>query len=320
MTKLPAKDPLLNEIGMKFMAAGSHQQAVDAFLKLGDSRKAVDACVHLNQWTAAVALADAHSDIDKRALMGRYAQHLAENSHIAAAINVLHTVDLPREAAEVLDKEGDNYFKQTRRYVFAKKCFVFAAEMLQVFAERDPSGRELMEKAWRKAEAVHFLLLAHRQMSRGEWEDALYTATRVYSVYPGIVGKERAAALLGICGFNSGYLRQCSTGFIHLENTPMLTKRKKDKISRIAVRIFGKQPPNDPQGLPSFPCKKCKRLITAPACRCPCGFVTVPSIASGKAIRAGVVWKCPSCRHFALQEEIAGSPVCPLCHTRVAGA
>jgi WD repeat-containing protein 35 len=88
MAKLPAKHALLAEIGRKFMAYGSHERAVDAFLKLGDAGKAVDACAHLNQWTAAVRLADSHSEIDKRLLMGRYAQHLADNSHISAAVNI----------------------------------------------------------------------------------------------------------------------------------------------------------------------------------------------------------------------------------------
>jgi hypothetical protein len=124
---------------------------------------------------------------------------------------------------------------------------------------------------------------------------------------------------MALCGFQSRYLKQCSDGFIYLENTERLSKRKREKIGKVAVKIFGKYPPKDPPGVPAFPCKKCQKPIAAPRAKCACGFVTVPSIVSGRAIYSGVAWRCPSCRHYALQNEVTGITVCPFCHAAVRG-
>jgi hypothetical protein len=169
------------------------------------------------------------------------------------------------------------------------------------------------------AESGRRSLLPARQMYDREWKDALGTTVRVSQVSGDIVGKEVSSALLAVCGFQSRYLKQSSAGFIPLENANSLSKRKKEKIGRIAVRIFGKNPPNDPFGLPSFPCKKCKKPITAPKAKCSCGYVTVANILSGKQIARGGSWRCPKCKHFAMQEEIASLSVCPLCHTPIQG-
>lgn len=366
---LKPKDPLLQEIGLKFVALGSHEKAVEAFTKFGDLQKAIDACVHLNQWTLALQIADEHPDeINKRALMGRYARHLAENSHIAAAINMYIKYKLPRDAALLLDKEGDIAFKQTRQYLFAKKCFVFAACMLEQSVKeeqqkssthtktktitmtktgspnrslsprhmspvRSPKTQQqqinndndeinkcsqLTDHEWHKAEALHFLILAHQQMYKGDWIDALQTAARVFAVYQDVVGKDRAAALIALCGFNSRYLKQCSNGFIQLENSETLTKKKRQRMENMAVRIFAKHPPNDPTDLPSTECKKCHSKLVSPICKCTCGYVTTPSIVSGQIIpeiRNSNVWKCSNCNHYAFQDEIQHFKVCPLCHT-----
>jgi WD repeat-containing protein 35 len=315
MNSLPNKHPLLNTIGVTFMASGAHQRAVEAFLKLGDVAKAVDACAHLNQWHAVGELCQSHQQLDEREIMGRYAGHLAGNSHLSAALRVFQEFRLPREAAMLLDKEGEIAFQRTRKMIFAKKCFVFSATLL----DQDPEGKAMAEAEWKKAEAVHFFIVAHRQMYAGQWQDAIVTAARIQQVYADFVGKEAAAAMLAVCGFHSRFLKQCSNGFIYLENANGLSKRKKDKISHIAVRIFGKSPPNDPADLDQSACRKCKKLMTPPKVKCSCGAISVPSIVSGRPITVrGGVWKCQKCKHFALQEEIAELEVCPLCHTTIA--
>lgn len=315
MHQLPSKDPLLKDIGLKFVGIGSHEKAVEAFVKLGDVNLAIDACCHLNQWNEALRLANDHKEIDRKQLMGRYAHYLAGNSHIAAAINMFVKFGLPQEAALLLEKEGNIAFKHTRKYVFAKKCFVFAANLMTEYGKTDKSGAEKAAALWHKAEAVHFLLLAHKQLYSNEWELAIETATRVYTVYANDVGKELAAALLAICGMQSHFLKQCSNGFIQLENSANLSKKRKEKISQIAVRIFGKHSPNDPTDLEPVKCRKCKATMTPPTCKCQCGYVATPCIVTGRSIFGGQAWRCPHCRHYAIASEVVDLQVCPLCHS-----
>lgn len=41
-------------------------------------------------------------------------------------------------------------------------------------------------------------------------------------------------------------------------------------------------------------------------------------VASGKTVfNAGRAWVCESCRHRALDDEVRGSAVCPLCHNMI---
>jgi WD repeat-containing protein 35 len=319
MERLPEGHALLASIGTKFMACGAAERAVAAFLKLGDAQRAVDACAHLNRWQLVVELAREHPEVGEQSVMARYAAHLAGNSRLSEALQVQRQFGLLREAAALLDKEGELAFRHTRKYVHAKKCFVFSAQMLEEHGSKDPAGKGLANGAWRKAEAVHFFLLAHRQAFSGQWEEALGTAVRVSGVYGDFVGKEAAASLLALCGFQSRYFKQCSDGFIYLENTERLSKRKREKIGKTAVRIFGKFPPKDPPDLPSVPCKRCQKPIIAPRVQCSCGYVTVPSIVSGAGIHGGKAWRCPGCRHYALQSELPGLEVCPLCHSRISG-
>ena len=58
---LPEGSHVLTNIGEKFVSVGLCEQAVTAYIRSGDVKAAVDACVLLNQWDQAVELAERHS-------------------------------------------------------------------------------------------------------------------------------------------------------------------------------------------------------------------------------------------------------------------
>jgi WD repeat-containing protein 35 len=139
LNSLPDKHPLLNEISLKVMAGGAHQKGVAAFLKLRDIGKAVEACAHLNQWDMVVNLYQSHQQLDEGEIMGRYAAHLAGNSHLSAALRVFQEFRLPREVAMLRDKEGEIAFRCSRKMIFAQKCFVFSATLL----DQEPEAKAM---------------------------------------------------------------------------------------------------------------------------------------------------------------------------------
>ena len=55
---LPEQSPILEKLGEKFQSMGLCKNAVDAYVKFGDPKKAIDCCVLLNQWNLAVELAE----------------------------------------------------------------------------------------------------------------------------------------------------------------------------------------------------------------------------------------------------------------------
>lgn len=58
---VPENSPLLMEIGEKFETAGLCQQAVNAFVRAKEIKRAVDCCVLLNQWNTAVEMAEKYN-------------------------------------------------------------------------------------------------------------------------------------------------------------------------------------------------------------------------------------------------------------------
>ena len=58
---LPQASPNLEVIGETFKNMGLCKEAVDAFVKFGDVKRAVDCCILLNQWHLAVELAEQHN-------------------------------------------------------------------------------------------------------------------------------------------------------------------------------------------------------------------------------------------------------------------
>jgi len=70
---LPQASPMLEGIGETFKNMGLCKEAVDAFVKFGDVKRAVDCCILLNQWHLAVELAETHNLVQIEPLLQRYA-------------------------------------------------------------------------------------------------------------------------------------------------------------------------------------------------------------------------------------------------------
>jgi len=70
---LPQNSPTLGILGDKFLSMGLCKEAVDAFVKFGDVKKAIDCCVLLNHWHLAVELAEKNGLVQIEPLLQRYA-------------------------------------------------------------------------------------------------------------------------------------------------------------------------------------------------------------------------------------------------------
>lgn len=82
MDALPDGSPLLSNIGEKFQSVGLCNEGVTAFLKAGDTKRAIDCCVLLNQWDQAVQLAQTHNFPQIEQLLAKYANHLLEKEKV----------------------------------------------------------------------------------------------------------------------------------------------------------------------------------------------------------------------------------------------
>ena len=303
---------IMKKIGHKFALLGNIEQSIRAFLKIDDVNEAIEACISLDEWKQALLLADQYKSVDKKKIVSRYAQHLTEKSHSARALSILIKYNLNEEASKIFENEGYSFLKR-QNYISAKKSFVFAA-----MQSMKGSNQDQTKKMWHIAEGIHFLLLSNRAIFQKKWSESIELASRLFSEYSDVVGREQASAILALIGVNSGYYKQCSKGFVHLENSPKLRIKKREQFEKLAIKIFSKVEPNDPSECEVFNCKSCKKKMIYPQVKCRCGYSTIPSILTGNKLNPSTSWRCKNCLHYANYNEISGYKVCPLCHQPIA--
>ncbi|CAG2226168.1 IFT121 [Mytilus edulis] len=90
---LPENHKLLPEIAAMFVTVGMCEQAVNAYIRCNHIKKAIDCCVHLNQWNQAIELAKTHNDVEIDSLLAKYAQHLLEKNKVVNAIELYRKLD-----------------------------------------------------------------------------------------------------------------------------------------------------------------------------------------------------------------------------------
>ena len=115
---------------------GISEIAIQAFRKAGDIKAAVDCCVELNKWDAAVELAEKHKFKEIESLLSKYATHLVENSKIPQAIELYQKANHHTEAAKLLSKLAQEAGKSKMHPLRAKKLYVMAALEIEKFRKK----------------------------------------------------------------------------------------------------------------------------------------------------------------------------------------
>lgn len=118
-------------IGEIFASIGLCEQAVSAFVKTNEVKRAIDTCVTLNQWDLAVKLAKEHKHQEINSLLAKYASHLLEKN------KVLDAIELYRKATHFID---------AAKLLF-KVCFPYASLLIHNSKLSGfPYGRSKTEK------------------------------------------------------------------------------------------------------------------------------------------------------------------------------
>lgn len=111
-----------------FESVGMHQDASDCYIKLNnDVKSAIDCCVALNRWDAALALAEQYDFPQVEGLLNRFASNLINNDKQLEAVELFRLANKPTEAALLIGDIADNAAKRELKPLFAKKLHVLAA-------------------------------------------------------------------------------------------------------------------------------------------------------------------------------------------------
>jgi len=140
---LPEGSHVLTNIGEKFVSVGLCEQAVTAYIRSGDVKAAVDACVLLNQWDQAVELAERHSFQQIEGLLAKYASHLLEKDKKMAAIDLYRKANKHTEVARLLVELGRASASTKVQPLRVKKLYVLAALEVEKFRKRALSAENV---------------------------------------------------------------------------------------------------------------------------------------------------------------------------------
>jgi WD repeat-containing protein 35 len=231
---------LLMTLGGMFLSVGLAESAVNAFLAANEVRKAVDACVELNQWDQAVMLAEKHQLSDISQYLSKYASHLVDKERVPQAIELFRKAGQHGEAAKLLSKLAQTVASQGEP-LKAKKFYVLSALEVEKFrkrqlalqaksanqvvddllsADRATSSDRSLDAAWRGAEAFHFFLLCQQFLLQGNIDTAVVIAMRLME-YDDLIDVSDSYSLIALTSYLNKNYGLCSKAFTRLESLEM---------------------------------------------------------------------------------------------------
>mmetsp|Transcript_70623 Transcript_70623/g.121232 ORF Transcript_70623/g.121232 Transcript_70623/m.121232 type:complete len:527 (+) Transcript_70623:61-1641(+) len=345
---------LLLELAARLESVGLHESAVEAYLKAGQPRKAIDCAVLLNQWSRAVELAEEFEFPQIEGLLAKKAAALKAKGDRLGAVELYRRANKSTDAAKMLATIAEEVVAQDSDPLRAKKLNVLAALEVERFRKAATAGialsghgdgdiaqttaatldtlmtmddgagdsraaSKVLDNAWRGAAAYHYFLLAQRQLYGQKMDDAMKTSIRL-AEYEDILEPRAIYCLVALTAYHNKYFGICSRAFVKLETMPSLSEEQRDQVQTLAMHIFTKHSPLDPQplappyldclenGTPYAACTASGRLISDG----PNGG----SLAVGGGVGAGGARAiaCRTCRHSCLERMAASTIHCPLCH------
>ncbi|XP_055920136.1 WD repeat-containing protein 35 isoform X1 [Eupeodes corollae] len=330
--KLPDKSPLLSKIAEMMASVGMCNEAVVAYLKLGDHKAAVNTCVNLRQWGQAVDLAQKYKMPQIGVLLSKHAAQLLQEGRLPEAVELQKKAGRYLDAAHLLTKLAEREVNKKANLLRVKKLYVLAGLLAEehmrtlstrqnirfdrtnILAEMSTEDSNLIRRIWHSAEAYHFMLLAQRQLRFGIVHSAVITALRLRD-YEDVLSIEDIFSLLALASCADRSFATCSIAFIKLESLDLVSEKCKQEYEELAVSIFCKNEPIDHK-MDLVQCYSCQTPVAdcLPSCS-NCGAHFPACISSGKPItQPSNVWMCGRCHHCASPMEITRHRTCPLCH------
>lgn len=193
--KVPEKSPLLSRLGTMLASVGLCDEAVKAYLRMGDVKQAVNCCVNLRQWGTAVELAQQYKMPQIGGLLGKHAAQLLNDGRLHEAVELQRKAGRYLDSARLLIKLAEGEMEKKSNYLVVKKIHVLAGLLTEehvngmcssagisrhtAMNELSPEDSELVEQIWHSAEAYHFFMLGQRQIKSGLAHCAMLTALRL---------------------------------------------------------------------------------------------------------------------------------------------
>ncbi|KAJ1330025.1 hypothetical protein BSLG_009813 [Batrachochytrium salamandrivorans] len=261
---LSENSSLLTNIAEKFVSVGLCDQAAAVYVKLGDIAAAINTCVFLNQWNAAIELAEIHNFKDIGNVLAKYASYLLSQNQKWEAVALYRKANYCQKSARLLFELASEVSASSQSVLLIKKLYVLAALEVERYHSISKANRgtqhetatsaldgllaedsenmddhKFLDNAWRGAEAYHFYILAQRQFYSGDNDGALITALHLRE-YEDVIDPKTIFSLLALISFHSKKYNTCSKTFIKLEALSSSTTEEREAYENLALNIFTK--------------------------------------------------------------------------------
>ncbi|CAF0786125.1 unnamed protein product [Didymodactylos carnosus] len=266
---LQENDALLMPIADTFASVGLCEQAVDAYKRCNRVQEALKVCISLSQWDEGIQLAKQYNLNDVKNLLTKQAKQLLDQSKPFDAIELYKKSASYLEAAKIMFEIANKHSKENRPLLLKKKLYVLcglliekyhnsmkttsrkekrvttsvsAAEALQGLLSEETtasgvSDTQLLDNAWRPAEAYHYYILAQRQFKANNAEGALRSALAL-TEYEDILPVQCIYNLIALCATACGAFSTASKAFLKLEDHPSISEDDRKEYQKLAFQIF----------------------------------------------------------------------------------
>ena len=191
-------------------------------------------------------LAEKHNFIQIEGLLGQYAQQLIQQKKKLEAAELYRRANRNHDSARILSQIGQDLSERDANPLWIKKLYVMSALEVEQHKQRifdqtitgqvtnqktldtlitsdiQTAADKVLNNPWRGAEAWHFMLMAQKQLYRGEYHSALKTARRLVE-YELELDLKKIYSILTLAGYYARNYKECSRSLVKLESMHNLT-------------------------------------------------------------------------------------------------
>ncbi|KAJ1332158.1 hypothetical protein BSLG_008975 [Batrachochytrium salamandrivorans] len=184
---LSENSSLLTNIAEKFVSVGLCDQAAAVYVKLGDIAAAINTCVFLNQWNAAIELAEIHNFKDIGNVLAKYASYLLSQNQKWEAVALYRKANYCQKSARLLFELASEVSASSQSVLLIKKLYVLAALEVERYHSISKANRGTQHET--------------RQFYSGDNDGALITALHLRE-YEDVIDPKTIFSLLALISFH----------------------------------------------------------------------------------------------------------------------
>ena len=276
--QLPKDDEFLEEIGDKFKGLGMCKEAVMAYSKKGNLKKAMETYIENNKWSEAIELSRENDFYNMEQLTNKFGSEFIKNGRKLDLVELFNKANMKLKVNKYLIEIACDMWKLRAKPLIIKKIYVLAALELENYKNRisdsqidnDEHIDNIEESKSREKEINSDINLdkkiINKNYSSKEIDKILFNSWRgaeafhyymlcqnqLYNkkfkeacktsirltLYEKELGSEIVYRLIALCSYLNKSFAICSEALCTLEKLNSINKFRQDKYETLAKSIF----------------------------------------------------------------------------------